>query len=177
MKRIFLILIPIYSFAIALTSCQTNKPAKAIVVSTIDNLDVARYMGRWYEIARYDHRFEKGMTHITAEYSLMTNGKIKVVNSGIKNGKPKSITGKARFQTKESNGKLEVSFFSFFYSDYYILELDEDYHYAVIGSRSDEYLWILSRTPKPPQQIIDSLLTKIQARGYDTTNLYFVPQN
>ncbi len=176
MKRIFLILIPIYAFAISLTSCHTNKSAKAIDVSTIDNLDVARYMGKWYEIARYDHSFEKGLTHVKAEYSLMPNGKIKVVNSGVKNGRPKHIKGKARFQTEESNGKLEVSFFAFFYSDYYIFELDEDYTYAVIGSRSDEYLWILSRTPHLPQQTLDSLLTRIEERGYDTTNLYFVPQ-
>jgi lipocalin len=134
-------------------------------------------MGSWYEIARYEHSFEKGMTHVKANYSLLPDGTIRVLNSGMKNGKKKEIEGKARKKKdSNSNSKLEVSFFLWFYSDYFVFELDDNYQYAVIGSSSDKYLWILSRTPQLPQSTINDLLIKIKKRGYDTSKLYFVPQ-
>lgn len=145
--------------------------------TTVSNLDVNRFMGSWYEIARYEHSFEKGMTHVKANYSLLPDGTIRVLNSGMKNGKKKEIEGKARKKKdSNSNSKLEVSFFLWFYSDYFVFELDDNYQYAVIGSSSDKYLWILSRTPQLPQSIINDLLIKIKKRGYDTSKLYFVPQ-
>lgn len=145
--------------------------------TTVSNLDVNRFMGSWYEIARYEHSFEKGMTHVKANYSLLPDGTIRVLNSGIKNGKKKEIEGKARKKKdSNSNSKLEVSFFLWFYSDYFVFELDDNYQYAVIGSSSDKYLWILSRTPQLPQSTINDLLIKIKKRGYDTSKLYFVPQ-
>ena len=134
-------------------------------------------MGKWYEIARYEHTFEKGMTHVTAEYSLKPDGKIQVINKGIKNGKAKEIVGKAKQPNPiEYPGRLKVSFFLWFYSDYYVLELDNDYQYAIIGSSSDKYLWILSRTPELPKETLDKLLANIKQRGYDLSRLIFVEQ-
>lgn len=145
--------------------------------STVKQLDIPRFMGKWYEIARYEHTFEKGMTYVTAEYSLLPDGKIRVINRGMKNGKPKEIIGKARQPDPiEYPGRLEVSFFLWFYADYYILELDKDYQHAIIGSNTDKYLWILSRSPEIPKDTLDKLLTNIRQRGYDLSKLIFVKQ-
>ena len=145
--------------------------------STVKQLDIPRFMGKWYEIARYEHTFEKGMTYVTAEYSLLPDGKIRVINRGMKNGKPKEIIGKARQPDPiEYPGRLEVSFFLWFYADYYILELDKDYQHAIIGSNTDKYLWILSRSPEIPKDTLDKLLINIRQRGYDLSKLVFVKQ-
>jgi lipocalin len=136
-----------------------------------------RFLGKWYEVARYEHRFERGMTHVTAEYSLREDGKIKVVNKGVKDGKTKEIIGKAKQPDPINHpGKLKVSFFLWFYSDYYIMELDENYQYAVIGSSTDKYLWILSRTPELPYDTVIDLVNRLQQRGYDTEKLTWVQQ-
>lgn len=145
--------------------------------STVREFDIERFMGKWYEIARYDHHFEKGMDHVVANYSLMEDGKVKVVNHGIKNGKSKEITGKARQPNPEEYpGRLEVSFFLWFYSPYWVLELDENYQYALIGSDTSKYLWIMSRTPELPKATLDKLLQEAQRRGYDLSRLTFVNQ-
>ena len=134
-------------------------------------------MGKWYEIARYDHSFEKGMTHVYTEYSLEKDGKIQVINRGIKNGEAKKVIGKAKQPDPiEYPGRLKVSFFLWFYSDYYILELDKNYQYAVIGSSSDKYLWILSRTPEMPEAQLKGILQRMAQRGYDLSKLVFVEQ-
>jgi lipocalin len=146
--------------------------------STVKQLDIHQYMGKWYEIARYDHSFERGMTHVYTEYSLEKDGKIRVVNHGIKNGKPKEIVGKGKQPNpKEYPGRLKVSFFLWFYADYYILELGENYQYALVGSSSDKYLWILSRTPEMTKAQLDGLLQNIAQRGYDLSKLIFVEQH
>lgn len=177
MKSKVLLLLSVFFIGTVGISCQTNKNNKTMNTTTVSNLDVNRFMGSWYEIARYEHSFEKGMTHVKANYSLLPDGTIRVLNSGMKNGKKKEIEGKARKKKdSNSNSKLEVSFFLWFYSDYFVFELDDNYQYAVIGSSSDKYLWILSRTPQLPQSIINDLLIKIKKRGYDTSKLYFVPQ-
>lgn len=177
MKSKVLLLLSVFLIGTVGISCQTNKNNKTMNTTTVSNLDVNRFMGSWYEIARYEHSFEKGMTHVKANYSLLPDGTIRVLNSGMKNGKKKEIEGKARKKKgSNSNSKLEVSFFLWFYSDYFVFELDDNYQYAVIGSRSDKYLWILSRTPQLPQSTINDLLIKIKKRGYDTSKLYFVPQ-
>lgn len=143
---------------------------------TVSQLDISRYMGTWYEIARYEHRFEKGMTHVTATYHIKPNGKIMVLNEGLKKGKHKQVIGKAYQPLATDPGKLKVSFFLWFYSDYYIMELDEDYQYAVIGSSTEKYLWILSRTKTLPDSIYSDLLQRIQKRGYDITDIIKVQQ-
>ena len=158
------------------STCCASGGAR-IDTSTVRQLDVARFMGRWYEIARYEHRFERGMTHVTAEYTLQPDGKIRVVNRGLKDGKPKEITGKARRpDPQEYPGRLEVSFFLWFYSDYYVLEVGSDYQYAVIGSSSDKYLWILCRKPDMPQWQLEQILSSLRKRGYDLSRLVYVEQ-
>ena len=149
--------------------------------TTVKTLDIKRYMGKWYEIARFDHKFERGKIGVTANYSLNDDGTILVVNSGYNgtlNGELETATGKAKQPNSKHPGKLKVSFFWIFYAQYNILELDqEEYSYALIGSSSDKYLWILSRTPQMPKETLNSLLQKAKERGYDTSKLIYVEQN
>lgn len=143
---------------------------------TVTSLDISRYMGLWYEIARYDNSFERGMTKVTATYTLLPDGKIKVVNAGYKDGVKDTAVGRAFCPDKTQPGKLKVSFFLWFYSDYYVLELDkDDYSYAVVGSSSDKYLWILSRTESLLKDTEDRIVSSIRDRGYDVQKLMFTP--
>ena len=143
--------------------------------SVIETLDVNRYLGDWYEIARFDHRFERGMEQTKANYSLREDGKIKVLNTGIKNGKPKEAKGKGKFTDKPA--LLRVSFFGPFYADYRVMLLDSDYQYALVGSGSDDYLWILSRTPQIADDVKATILNEAKRRGYDTEKLIWVKQD
>lgn len=143
--------------------------------STVPAFNLQHYMGKWYEIARMDHRFERGMTHCTATYSIKDNGKIKVVNEGIKDGQPKVSEGKAK--TTKTPGVLRVSFFGPFYSDYRIMMLGEDYSYALVGGDNGNYLWILSRTPHLEQSVIDHIIEEANYRGYETQKLIWVNQD
>ena len=149
-------------------------------METVKNLDLNRYLGTWYEIARYPHSFEKGMVGVTANYSLREDGKIKVVNQGWMGsfeGKFKKAEGKAKMPDPKEPGKLKVSFFLFFYGDYFVLELDTiDYQYAMIGSSSPDYFWILSRTPQMKAEIYDNLIQKAVKLGYKTEKIEKVLQ-
>ena len=145
--------------------------------STTPTLDIRRFMGRWYEIARYEHWFEKGMTHVSATYTLSGNGKIEVLNEGLKEGKHKQIKGRAKQPNPQDPGKLKVSFFLWFYSDYYVLYIDPEYRYLLVGSSSDKYLWIMSREKSLAKETLDQLLDKLRVRGYDTDKLLFVAQD
>ena len=149
-----------------------------IDISTVPTLDVSRYMGVWYEIARYENRFERGMTHVRATYSLDMNGKLRIQNEGVKNGKHYTSNGKGKIpDSLNYPGRLRVSFFLWFYSDYYVLELDErDYMYAVVGSSDSDFLWILYRHPVMPKELLTDLLQRIEKRGYDVSRLLFVDQ-
>ena len=144
--------------------------------STVEGVDIERYMGRWYELARYDHRFERNMERCEAFYTLEPTGKIGVRNSGVdsKTGLLRIVDGKAKLGRRP--GQLRVSFFAFFYSDYNILALGENYDWALIGSKSPKYLWILSRTPSLPESTIEHILAIAHERGYDTDNLIWVRQ-
>jgi lipocalin len=141
----------------------------------VKSFDLQRFLGSWYEVARYDHWFERGMQQTKAAYKLRTDGKIEVLNTGIKNGKPKESKGKAK--TTATTGLLRVSFFGPFYSDYRILLVDKDYQYALIGSSSDSYLWILSRKPQLTNKVRQLILKEAQRRGYDTGKLIWVKHN
>lgn len=157
----------------------TSAGSQQIDKSTITSFDLNRYLGKWYEIARYNHSFERDLVGCTAEYSLRDDGKIKVLNSGyIKSldGPFKESVGKAKPNSNGKPGQLRVSFFGPFYSDYNIMELAPDYSYSVIGSASPKYLWILSRTPEITSELRKALLKKIQQRGYDTSKLIWVEQ-
>lgn len=148
--------------------------------TVVKELNVEKYLGTWYEIARYDHRFERGLVGVTAKYSMHEDGKIKVVNSGYKDnlsGEYSEAIGKAKIPDPEKEpGKFKVSFFWFFYADYFVLDLDNDYQWALIGSRSDNYLWILSRTPHVDDILFKTLIAKLEKRGYDTSKLIKVEQ-
>lgn len=171
----------IYVWVLSLTGMMANAPCcmgsqrtRSVDSSTVTTLDVPRFMGKWYEIARYDHRFERGMTRVMAEYTLLPDGGIRVLNSGWKDGKFKQITGKARLpDPARYPGRLEVSFFLWFYSDYYVLEVAPDYRYAVVGSSSDKYLWILCRTPQMPKHTLEHILSNLRTRGYDLSRLVY----
>lgn len=142
--------------------------------STVGGLDLSRYLGDWYEIARFDHSFERGLTHAKANYALNPDGTIVVTNSGLLNGKQKESVGKAK--TTDTAGLLRVSFFGPFYSDYRVMMLADDYSYALVGSKSAKYLWILSRTPELPQEVLTEILSVATVRGYDTGKLIWVEQ-
>ncbi len=148
--------------------------AQKIDNTPVAALDLQRYLGDWYEIARFDHSFERGLDFCKANYALREDGKIAVTNTGIKDGKPKTSNGKAK--PTDTPALLRVSFFGPFYSDYRVMLLDNDYQWALIGSGSAKYLWILSRTPKLPQATLDTILAEAQRRGYDTSKLIWVKQ-
>lgn len=158
-------------------SCTGAKePVKQPIVQIVD---LNRYAGTWYEIARFPHRFEKDLVGVTATYNILANNKIEVINQGYKynlNGELKRAVGKAKIPNPDRPGRLRVSFFLFFYADYLILELDEEnYQYALIGSSSDNYLWILGRTPQMNDDIYNMLVEKARQRGYDVSKLEKVP--
>lgn len=142
--------------------------------SVVTNFDLNRFLGSWYEIARFDHKFERGMDLTKASYVLRDDGKVDVLNSGIKEGKYSEAKGVAKLTDTPS--LLRVSFWGPFYSDYRIMLVDDDYQYALVGSGSDDYLWILSRTPQISGEIKDKILAEAQRRGYDTDQLIWVKQ-
>jgi lipocalin len=131
--------------------------------TVVKELDLQKYLGTWYELARYNHRFERKLVGVSANYSIREDGKIKVLNSGYKKsleGKFSQATGKAYLPNPEQEpSKLKVSFFWNFYGDYYVLELDENYQWAIIGSSSDNYLWILSRAPQVDPALYDEYIS------------------
>ena len=137
-------------------------------------LDLNRYLGEWYEIARFDHSFERGVEQAKANYSLKDDGTIEVVNSGIKNGKPKTAIGKGK--RTDTPALLRVSFFGPFYADYRVMLIDKDYSHALVGSGSADYLWILSRTSGLSENAKSELLAEAKRRGYDTGKLIWVEQ-
>ena len=146
--------------------------------SPVSEFDLSRYLGTWYEIARFDHSFERGMDNVTAEYLLREDGMIDVINSGWKEGKFKVADGKAKQpDPKTDPGHLAVSFFLFFFSDYNVLMIDDDYKVALVGSKSPKYLWILSRIPVLSDSVLDAVLEEASSRGYDIDDLIWVDQS
>lgn len=163
-----------YGFEFALSTVE--KLFEGTDHSTVDELDLNRYMGTWHEIARFDHRFERGLLDVTATYKLRSDGMVRVENRGYLHKKPydicKTAEGHAKRPDPSQPGKLKVSFFPGVYSDYYVLELDkENYNYVLIGSSSDKYLWILSRTAVMPEDVKKKLLVAARRRGYDVDKL------
>ncbi|WP_284204208.1 lipocalin family protein [Psychromonas marina] len=148
-------------------------------VKPVDDFELQRYLGKWYEIARLDHSFERGMNQVSATYSLQEDGGVKVVNRGFSEIKNewKEAQGKAYFVDKDNEGYLKVSFFGPFYGAYVIFELEyENYQYAFVSGPNVDYLWLLARTPTVPQAVIDKFMTMSKARGFDTDNIIFVEQ-
>lgn len=161
----------------SLISCKMQK--SKIDKTVVKQLDIEKYLGTWYEIARYDHSFERGLVGVKANYSMRNDGKIKVLNSGYKGsleGEISQVIGKAKIPDPNIPAKLKVSFFWIFYGDYFVIELDDNYQWAVIGSSSDNYLWILSRSPQMNEDLYAELLNKLKKRGYNVSNLIKVAQ-
>ena len=158
-------------FAAVVAGCVSGPKVDNTPVTA---LDLNRYLGEWYEIARFDHSFERGVEKAKANYTLNEDGTIKVVNSGIKDGKPKTAIGKGK--RTDTPALLRVSFFGPFYADYRVMMIDEGYTYALVGSGSADYLWMLSRTRDLPDSTKSELLSEAKRRGYDTDKLIWVKQ-
>lgn len=168
-KMLFIVLLSLISFVFLSMPLETK------------NIDLTRYQGTWYEIARFGLFWERSLVNVTAEYTLRDDGKITVVNQGFlktPEGLKSSVKGLAWVPDKEQTGKLMVQFFSSFSSDYWVVVLDEDnYSYAVVTQPQMNFLWILSRTPKISDDLKDMLLKEIVALGFDISKLEFVLQD
>ncbi len=170
-KRVFIVF-----FVLLLISGCVGLPEG---VQPVDDFDLNRYLGKWYEIARLDHSFERGLDRVNAEYSLRDDGGIKVVNRGFltKENRWKEVEGKAYFVQAEDKGHLKVSFFGPFYGSYIVFELDKDkYKYAFVSGYDKSYLWLLSRTPTVSDELISRFVDRARELGFDTDELIFVKQ-
>lgn len=161
--------------ATLLSSCASI-PKNA---SPVENFDINRYLGSWYEIARFDFRFEKDMNNVMAQYSLNDKENVEVLNSGYKYKKQEwvSASGIAKFRGDKNRAALKVSFFGPFYSGYNVIALDDDYKYALVAGKSLQYLWILSREKSIPEDIKTAYLKIAEDIGYDTSKLIWVEHN
>jgi apolipoprotein D and lipocalin family protein len=160
----------IFMVSLGLASAEsTTRPP----LRTVDSVDLGRYSGTWYEIARYPNRFQRDcQSDTTAEYTLRKDGKVQIVNScRQKDGKTKTARGTAKIADKTTNAKLRVTFFWPFYGDYWVIGLDPNYRYAIVGEPNRKYLWILSRTPEMDASIYEEILEQVRAAGYDPEKL------
>nr|WP_315028843.1 lipocalin family protein [uncultured Chryseobacterium sp.] len=179
MKVIHKIVLPISLGALGLiifNSYSVGIPRRAVAVK---NFDVKKYLGRWYEIARFDYRFEKNMDNVTAEYSENPDGSVRVLNKGydyIKKVWNESI-GEAKFVKDTTEARLKVSFFKPIWAGYNVIDIDEDYQYALVAGSSLKYLWILSRTTTIPESIRQRFLEKAKKIGYKTEDLIWIRHN
>lgn len=173
-NKIIITLLLSFGLLNSLTSCS-SMPEKA---QPVDQFDVNRYLGTWYEIARFDYRFEKDLDNAIAQYSLTEDGNVNVVNSGynFKKNKWVSANGTAKFRGEKNVAALKVSFFGPFYAGYNVVALEE-YKYALIAGKNLDYLWILSREKTIPENIKQKFISKAQEIGYDTSKLIWVKQD
>lgn len=151
-------------------------PKNAVAVKPFD---IDKYLGKWYEIARIDFIHERNLSNTTAEYALLENGMISVLNSGYneKTGKWESAQGKAKFAGAKDEGKLQVTFFGPFYSGYNVIDIDDDYKHVLVAGETLDYLWLLSREQVMPDEYIKRFLNKAQSVGYDTSRLNWIEHN
>ncbi|GLS82898.1 lipocalin family protein [Paraferrimonas haliotis] len=146
-------------------------------VSPVSNFELPRYLGTWYEVARLDHSFERGMNQVTANYSMRDDGGVKVLNRGFKTNEQQwqEAEGKAYFVEGTDSGYLKVSFFGPFYGSYVVFELDkQDYQYAFVAGPNHDYLWLLARTPQVSEQLKQRFLNEAKQRGFNTEEIIFV---
>jgi len=149
-------------------------------VKPVDNFELEKYFGKWYEIARLDHSFERGLTQVTADYSLLDDGGVRVLNRGFSVNKNswKKAEGKAYFVKGPDQGYLKVSFFGPFYGSYIVFALDhENYQYSLVSGPNKSYLWILARSPTINETVKKKLIEKAAASGFDTNKLIFLTHN
>lgn len=146
-------------------------------VKPVDNFRLERYLGTWYEIARLDHPFERGLTRVTANYSMRDDGGVRVINRGYseRENKWKEVLGKGYFVKGSDQGYLKVSFFGPFYGSYIVFELDHDnYQYSLVCGPDKSYLWILARNSKINEDVRERLIAKAAALGFETGKLIYV---
>ncbi len=158
---------------LALLSSCASIPKNA---SPVQNFDINKYLGDWYEIARFDFRFEKDLDNVMAQYSLNDKMNVNVINSGYNFKKEKwvSAEGVAKFRGDKNTAALKVSFFGPFYSGYNVIALDDNYKYALVAGKDLNYLWVLSREKSIPENIKSAYLKTAQDIGYDTSKLIWV---
>lgn len=169
MKNIFLVTLVLFLF----TACSYKDPN----IKSVQTVDLDRYIGSWYEIARYEHKFEIDCKNVTATYSIKENEKIEVINRCTKmtTGEKTEAIGEV-YSIDNTNAKLKVSFFWPFYGDYWIIMLDKNYSYAVISEPSKKYLWILSREKKLDEKIKEKILKRLESLDYDLSKLIWTVQ-
>ena len=148
-------------------------------VKPVQGFELDRYLGKWYEVARLDHSFERGMDQVTAEYSLRDDGGVRVLNRGysVEKNKWSEAEGKAYFVGESDEGYLKVSFFGPFYGSYVVFDMDqENYQYAFISGPDTSYLWFLSRTPTVDPKLLAQFVEQARSLGFDTDKLIYVNQ-
>lgn len=172
-RALFILVLIILTFVTMHVTTATAAP-----LTTVDHVDLQRYVGKWYEIARYPNRFQrKCQSDTTATYTLREDGKVQVSNAcREKDGTMTTANGTAKVVDPKTNAKLKVTFFWPFYGDYWILALAPDYQYAVVGEPDRKYLWILSRKPVMEETTYQEVLRKVEELGYQTGNLIRTPQ-
>ena len=161
-------------FVVSATSCVTTKE-----LPTVEWVEVDKYTGQWYEIARLPNSFEKGLECVTANYSFKENGKIQVLNKGYSSEKAKYKTaeGTAWIPDADFQGRLKVTFFRPFSGDYYIISLDEEYQYALVGDPSRKYLWVLSRSKDLDEKVYSKLIGIAEKNGFETSSVIRINQD
>ena len=162
------------SVILTLTGCSTAPPEG---LTSVTPFEVKRYLGKWYEIARLDHSFERGLTDVSATYSLKSDGSLEVINRGFNTKKDewKSATGRALFTGSQNQGSLKVSFFGPFYGGYHVLALDQTgYQWALVAGPDRDYLWILARNKVLAPEIREQLVTQAKKMGFATDKLIWV---
>ncbi|OGA61337.1 MAG: lipocalin [Burkholderiales bacterium RIFCSPHIGHO2_01_FULL_64_960] len=159
---------------LALSGCSSTRPPEGI--TPVTPFDLARYEGRWYEVARLDHSFERGMTDVSATYQRQADGSVRVLNRGFDTGKKdwRQAEGKALFTGDANTASLKVSFFGPFYGGYHVAALDADYQWALVVGPDRSYCWILSRTRRLPPGVREQLIARASALGIDTQALIWV---
>lgn len=168
------LLICLTTFLLPLVSACTGLPKG---VTPVEEFELERYLGNWYEIARLDHWFERDLQAVTAQYSLQNDGTVKVINGGYSSAKKenKQAVGKAKFVGAADVGHLKVSFFGPFYASYVIFELDKkSYNYAFVSGNNKKYLWLLARTPNPPPALVGRFKARAAELGFAVEELIMV---
>lgn len=161
MKKFLVLLLPVMVFI----GCKSYEP-----LPTVQDVDLIKYQGRWYEITKIPNKFEKNLTKVQANYKVLPSGRIEVINTGVNvnTGKLKRSVGEAKVN---GPGRLGVTFFKPFYGDYYIIALDREYEWALVGSPSREFLWILAREPNISKELIIRLSDIATENGFDVSRL------
>lgn len=174
------VLFPALLALLFITSCASVPPKGMSPVDLVASVDINRYLGRWYEIARFQHSFEKDILGATAEYSLREDGRVRVVNSGFKkslDGKYTEVKAVAWVPDPGVPAALKVRFFNLFTSDYLIIGLDnENYQWAIVGNNSRNFLWLLAREPEIEEELFQHMVSIARSQGFDVSGLYRVPQ-